>query len=624
MRFMKREELVSELRMILEPLAKEYSNIGLFGNHESCHGPNISWFEMFCRSSYGIIAYTKATNDYYYLTLFNETLLKVIKDERYSTFKDYDQKAVELVPVATLMYLFRDKTWDIYSKEQKEEISNYLKNIVQIELCSNNWIFFRILVCSILQSLTGNDYSQIIKREWYLVDQWYQGDGWYRDGMRGTKDYYNAFGFHFYSLLYSYLFNDEERNSIVRERSILFAEQYKYFFDLEGRSIPYGRSLIYRYSCLSFWSMMAVNEFLDKDLEKDACSIIWSNYKWWSKQEIYDDKGIQCLGYAYPNSSMLEAYNSSGSVYWSLKFFLILLAGNNSLVWNEPQIANRLEEGTYTLANGDIIIQAGDNSSTAYINSYHGSGHVQDFAKYMHFAYNSATGFNICKSENIFNRLSDDSSLIFDINGIKKKRTDNLFYSCKNSIQEFVWTIDNTIDVVSTVIPLDDYYVRIHVIRSNKSCDCYETGFPIKKMTDKSECVGNGWAKVYNNEISSFIGLIRGQGVPIIINNEEGSNIYYRNTIMPSLRYRINKGNSVIIDYTGVMSAEFSLLDITSTLSDKIKIVNRTVIIDNNDTILRIPIFITNYISRRLFLQKNLRRLKSFGVYVKRTFKGLK
>ena len=611
---MNKKGLIKDLKAILEPIIGYYSKIGSFGNHDSCHGANISWLELYCRSAYGVISYTKASGDNQYLDSFIKTLLHVVKDKRYASFHDYDQKAVEFVPVATLLFLFRDVTWDLFTKDQRESVEEYLLNINKVVLCNNNWILFRILVCAILQELTNKDYSIFINNDWQTIDGYYQGDGWYRDGKEGPKDYYNAFGFHFYSLLYYYLFKDNIRRDIIKERATLFAKQFILFYDNEGRSIPFGRSLIYRYAPLSFWSMMLVNGLLSKEEELRAVMIIEKNYVWWQKQSIYDQEGFQNLGYTYPNEYMLEAYNSSGSVYWSLKFFLVLLADDYSFIWNSIENEHNLRDGLYCLANNDIIVQKTGNSNIAFVNAYHGAGQAQDFAKYMHFAYNSATGFNISKSENNFAQLSDDSSLIFKINGKKHVRTDNLLYSCQNNkTQVYFWSIDDLIDIVTTVILLKDYYVRIHVIRSKKSCECYETGFPIgcseniKKLTDDT------MAFVSNNTSSSFICSIKGQGCPAVITNEEYSNLYYKDTIMPSVRYVINKGTSVLVDLTGYSSSDMSSKQIIEDVQEFVRIAGDTAIINTKETI-SIPLYITKQVSRQ-FLSIKMKKqcIKAIG-----------
>lgn len=576
---MERDILIKRLQEILVPLIRAYSNYGTFGDHESCHGNDISWFEMFCRSSYGIVAYTRASNDFSFLNKFSETLLSIIKDNRYTEFKNYDQKAVELAPVALLLLMYKENTWDTYTMEQKQTITSYFENINKIQLCSNNWIFFRIIICSALQQLTGRDYSLHIDQGWKLVDQCYQGEGWYRDGINGTEDYYNAFGFHFYSLLYNYLFDDEERNKIIRKRAILFARQYYFFFDEEGRSIPFGRSLIYRYAVVSFWSMMLVNRLLNDKESKHASKLISNHLEWWSHQQVYDINGYQCLGYAYPNNYMLEAYNSSGSVYWSLKAFLVLLAGEQMEIWGHDDSCNQIiDYGSHRLANGNIIISTTPCGNIAYVNSFNGSGQRQDPAKYMHFAYHSATGFNIDRSLSNSVSLSDDSSLFFDINGVKIVRKSNIIYKNRSYyIQDFFWRAGDYIKVYSSVIPLGNYYTRIHVIESRVDCTCYETGFPISSNDSRTILKTDTLCGVVNPFYNSAIYKLVGNGQPLFFRNERSSNIYYNETVLPAISYKIKKGRQIIADLTG--------LNYSSVSEDAIVDVVKSTFVINGDRI---------------------------------------
>ena len=88
------------------------------------------------------------------------------------------------------------------------------------------------------------------------VNQGYEFAGWYQDGDSGQKDYYISFAIHFYSLFYVRVMNEEdpERCEIYKERAMLFAKEFIYWFDESGASLPYGRSLTYRFSQVSFFS----------------------------------------------------------------------------------------------------------------------------------------------------------------------------------------------------------------------------------------------------------------------------------------------------------------------------------------------------------------------------------
>jgi hypothetical protein len=554
---MNRDIIILRLRGILNPLVHEFGHIGHFGDHSSVNGPDISWFEMFCRSSWGIIAYTWATSDNTYLEKFRETLLKAIADKRYAEFKDYDQKAVELVPVAVLLLMFRKETWDVFSDQQRRTLIMYFENVNNIRLYANNWVFFRLMVCSVLQKLTGKDYGVTIAKDWRFIDKCYQGEGWFRDGLKGPEDYYNAWGFHFYSLLYYFLFDDTKRKEAIKERSLLFARQYQLFFDEKGRSIAFGRSLTYRYASLSFWSMMLVNNLLDEEEAKWAEVIISNNFEWWNNQQVYDKDGFQSLGYAYSNRFILEGYSSSGSVYWSLKAFMLLLTGKESAIWKEKGLASReVEHGNYRLVNGKMVISSTPSGNVAYINLVNRRGMKLRFANYLHFAYHSATGFNVDNGIPDFGEIPDDSSLVFAINGQIERKTDNLIcLKRKDYIQKFIWRSGESVIVFSTIVPLGECHARINVIHSRVNCTCYETGFAVNSAV-RGEIINSEMSCVINDLYNSAVLRILGDGIPVIIHNGNKCNLYNEITVMPSIKSSIKKGNTIMITLVGLTNSK--------------------------------------------------------------------
>lgn len=88
----------------------------------------------------------------------------------------------------------------------------------------------------------------------------------------------------------------------------------------DGASVPFGRSLTYRFAMVAFWSAVA---FAGLDVFSPGVvkGIILRHLRWWQQQSIFDREGILTLGFAYPNLVMCEDYNSPGSPYWALKVF---------------------------------------------------------------------------------------------------------------------------------------------------------------------------------------------------------------------------------------------------------------------------------------------------------------
>lgn len=585
---------IAYLEDILKPLLPYYDKMGAYGDWESGQGANISWFEMFARSTYGIIAYTSAVGDNEYIHKFNKVIHKAIRDERYSQWRDGDQKAVELIPLITLMLVHRKLTWDTYSVEQQKNLLDFFGGINRIGIGGDNWQFFRIVVTKCINELGGKEDEQNIINSWKVVDECYCGDGWYRDGKNGAKDYYVAFGYHFYSSLYRYLFPNDERSEIIKERALLFAKDYQYMFDAEGRMIAYGRSMIYRFASLSFWSMMLCNHILDEEGTAQAIQIIDRGLDWWKQQKLINEDGLLNLGFGYRNEYICEDYNSSGSTYWVLKAFAFMLDKERlkGLQLKETEQVAQLE--IQKIANEDAFVVKNEKWNTLFINSYKGVGYVPNNApKYMRFAYNSATGFNLSKHASVNLPLPDDNSLVFDIAGVRHQREANISYKAHEGCQEFEWQCGELIKVRTFVVPRLDGYIRVHMIKSKIDTDCWETGFAINPEMGL-------WALV----------PLYGHGEIQDVDNPVNSNIYHPHTHMQCIKYHVCKGMNLVADYTYIGTKSLMQECVSAKL-------HKNVIIIRAEGEQKIPIPVMDVMRIRFTSMKNRVYIVKHNMFVK-------
>lgn len=132
-------------------------------------------------------------------------------------------------------------------------------------------------------------------------------------------DYYSSsFAIHFLQLLYAKLAGEEEpeRAAEFRKRAQAAALDLVHYFDEEGRAIPFGRSVGYRFAMCSFWGALA---YADVELPKPLTwgmvkGIVLRHLRWWQTQpNIWSSSGTLTIGYSYPNMYMAENYNSPGS-----------------------------------------------------------------------------------------------------------------------------------------------------------------------------------------------------------------------------------------------------------------------------------------------------------------------
>lgn len=219
-----------------------------------------------------------------------------------------------------------------FSLSERENLHRWLNQITDSQMPDSNWNYFAIIV-QLGFKRAGLPYDQAaIDRRFELMEAYYLGDGWYSDGPGRPKDYYISMAFHFYGLLYATLSPDDtERAVVLRERSRLFAEDFIYLSAADGASVPFGRSLTYRFAMVAFWSAVAFAE-LDVLSPGIIKGVILRHLRWWQKQPIFDRDGILTLGFAYPNLAMCEDYNSPGSPYWALKVFDSCTAGGSSIL----------------------------------------------------------------------------------------------------------------------------------------------------------------------------------------------------------------------------------------------------------------------------------------------------
>ena len=100
---------------------------------------------------------------------------------------------------------------------------------------------------------------------------------------------------------------DPVRSKLYKERAVLFAKQFIYWFDESGASLPYGRSLTYRFSQVNFFSacLMAEIEPFPLGVMK---GLIVRHFCDWMKKPIFDRNDILTIGYGYPNLVMGERY----------------------------------------------------------------------------------------------------------------------------------------------------------------------------------------------------------------------------------------------------------------------------------------------------------------------------
>lgn len=170
---------------------------------------------------------------------------------------------------------------------------------------NTNWLWFRVFAnLGLRKNGSPKASSEKLVADIKHLESFYRGGGWSNDGPEHIHqmDYYSgSFAIQVLQLLYAVISKgeDPENSKEFRERATLFARDFVHYFDDEGRALPYGRSLGYRFAMVAFWSTAAYADIeLPEGLTWGAVKgIVLRNLRWWQTQpDIFGPTGTLTLG----------------------------------------------------------------------------------------------------------------------------------------------------------------------------------------------------------------------------------------------------------------------------------------------------------------------------------------
>ncbi|KAI1184628.1 hypothetical protein F5B17DRAFT_71357 [Nemania serpens] len=319
--------------------------------------------------------------------------------------RDNDQRMVEMCPLGYALAV-APVIWQSLNEKERTNVEAWLGNSINEKNMPNtNWLWFRVFANLGLKKNGGKFSQERLDSDIEHLNTFYRGDGWSNDGPEGIHqmDYYSSsFAIHFLQLLYAKLAGEDEpqRAEEFKKRAQLAALDLVHYYDKEGRALPFGRSVGYRFAMVSFWGALAyagveLPEPLTWGMVK---GIVLRNLRWWQTQrDIWSSSGTLTIGYSYPNMYMAENYNSPGSPYWACLAFICLAVPANHPFWTS--------EEEY---HGEVIPKVKPLKQPGHIMSYLGghcmllsSGQACSYpmkgthAKYGGFAYSSAYAYSV-------------------------------------------------------------------------------------------------------------------------------------------------------------------------------------------------------------------------------------
>ncbi|CAK7202119.1 hypothetical protein SEUCBS139899_004839 [Sporothrix eucalyptigena] len=319
--------------------------------------------------------------------------------------RDNDQRMVEMCPLGYALAV-APVFWDSFSARERANMEAWLGNSINEKNMPNtNWLWFRVFANLGLKKNGGKFSQERLDSDIRHLDTFYRGGGWSNDGPEGIHqmDYYSSsFAIHFLQLLYAKLAGDEdpERAAEFRRRAQECALDLAHYYDAEGRSIPFGRSVGYRFAMVSFWGALA---YADVELPAPLTwgmvkGIVLRHLRYWQTQnDMWSPAGTLTVGYSYPNMYMAENYNSPGSPYWACLAFICLAVPETHPFWTSaeedhwPSLppVKPLPQPGHIMSNlgGHCMLLSSGQACSYPMKGTH--------AKYGCFAYSSAFGYSV-------------------------------------------------------------------------------------------------------------------------------------------------------------------------------------------------------------------------------------
>jgi hypothetical protein len=290
--------------------------------------------------------------------------------------------------------------WEPFTPAQRGLILDYLGQLSTARSYDNNHYYFHLTPTPVLEA-NGRDghrahHTAMIER----LFAWYRGDGWYIDGSNLGFDKYNAWGYHLYNQVI-YRFDAPWRQQFgpqIEDVTRRYLETYANLVGRDGGTIPWGRSLSYRFAelaAIGWASWNHTNPLPPGEARRIASGVL--RYFW--EHGAQDPDGLLQVGYRATNAVVSEFYNGPGTSYWAAQGLIALMIPADDPFWTATEqpmpadggehtvVINGAEMVAHVLADGEArLYPAAQPFSRAH-------DHWQRGVKYEQHAYSSALGW---------------------------------------------------------------------------------------------------------------------------------------------------------------------------------------------------------------------------------------
>lgn len=478
-------------------------------------------------------------------------------EEYWGDIGPFDQRMVEMAVMGMALCLIPDRFYHELTPKQQDNLVAWMDQINHHDMPKNNWRFFRVLVNTGFLHIGRPVNEARLEEDLSLAESHYVSDGWYFDKAT-QRDYYTLWAFHYYGLVYAKVMGERapERCARFIKRAKLIAPRFACWFDGEGRALPYGRSLTYRFAQSSFWAALALAGEKPEEMQwGEIKHLLLGNIRAWMKMPIFDRGGVLTVGYGYPNLCISEGYNAPGSPYWAMKVFAVLALGEDHPFWASEESEYRAPEVFLDEQVRLLITRDQKNRMvTAYTAGNHAYEHMHEDEKYEKFAYSTQFAFSVVKEAGTLQKGAYDSMLAVKEcgRGLWHARSGCESFALSEDMVVCRWSPLEAVLIDTKIIPVDgNWHIRKHTVRSSRPLEAAEGAFAIKRdWPGKRPCdrirtvvtCDEQHACAHGAYGTSAIYAIKGYVKGETIQPECNTNLMHTRTVLPMLHAAIEPG----------------------------------------------------------------------------------
>lgn len=565
-----RADVAQLVRDLVTPIVPHFSagcaQVRL-GENRAHYGDPAGWLEGFARPLWGLAPLAAGGENFDHWSLWQRGLAAgsdPAHGEYWGRTGDYDQRSVEQAAFGLGLAIAPQQLWDPLAPAVRARLADWLRQINDVRLVQSNWLFFRVLVNLGLQRCGQAFSPEQISADLTQIDRFHLGNGWYTDGAGGppwrdgrTGDYYVPMGFQFYGLLCARLGTDPMRTAKYIERARQFAEDFQYYFSADGAALPFGRSLTYRFAQGAFWGALAF-----ADVEALPWGVIKGLYlrhlRGWMRQPVFSETGLLTIGYAYPNLTMAESYNSPGSPYWALKAFIPLAVPDTHPFWSAEEMPLPQRRRVHTVPGAKLIFAT--DPRTRDVTALNPGQPVLDWPrhapqKYSKCAYGTRLGCAIPTGPATPTEGGLDSTISLSDDGrFFHVREQCLDSEVRDGVAFSRWQPWSDVELRTWIIADATSHLRVHHLKTARHIWSVDSGFAVG-FTDKTTrqlCPDDPLVPVVRTPNgSSAIRNLIGRRTPDCVDLGANGHLLTSLSAMPLLRGEHTAGEYWFVSWVG-------------------------------------------------------------------------